>query len=143
MILTYKGPPEFADSWGYQTEESAAFDLITTTALLIKAGETVLANTGLYIKQDYPTPFFRPYLKILSRSGMAYKQGVHVLNAPGTVDVDYPDEIKVILHNSSKVDWVYPAGARIAQAMADMTTTMENVPIKRVVRRGGFGSTNG
>ena len=78
-------------------------------------------------------------MKINPRSGLAWKNGITILNAPATIDSDYEDETFVVLYNTSSEPFIIEHGMRIAQA--------ELVKVNRVnldsggKRQGGFGST--
>ena len=83
--------------------------------------------------------------QVRSRSGLAYKNGIMALNSPGTIDADYRGEIKVILYNSSKDNFVVERGMKIAQlvfAPVIMITWEETDSLEDTSRSsGGFGST--
>lgn len=109
----------------------------------IPIGEIRLIPTGLYMK--FPTGV---YAKVMSRSGLAAKNGVFVLNAPGIIDNDYIGEIKVILANFGNEDFTVKKGDRIAQILFDTCIKdmdfqlVENLDTEENVRgSGGFGST--
>ena len=80
----------------YETTGSAGMDLYAnlTEPILLKPLQRVLVKTGLFIAlpNDYEA-------QIRPRSGLAYKNGITVLNSPGTIDADYRGEIGVILIN--------------------------------------------
>jgi len=84
-------------------------------------------------------------LQIRPRSGLAYKNGITVLNTPGTIDSDYRGEIKVLLMNHSDEAFKVESGERVAQGVlkaviqADIITVDELDDTERGV--GGFGST--
>lgn len=128
------------------TPGSAGYDLANGTAerIGIHPGKHVIVRTG--IKIDIPEGY---EVQIRSRSGLAAKNGVMVLNSPGTIDSDYQGEICVILYNAgSDVFWVEP-GARIAQAVVNKLPDVELTEIvtgdlfEEASKRGqnGFGST--
>jgi len=98
--------PEYA----YITD--SGFDLRSTEELIIKAGERALVGTGLSF--DIPDGY---EIQVRSKSGLALKQGLMVLNSPGTIDFGYISEIKVILFNTSKEDVTISLGQKIAQAV--------------------------
>jgi dUTP pyrophosphatase len=98
--------PEYA----YITD--SGFDLRSTEQLIIKAGERALVGTGLSF--DIPDGY---EIQVRSKSGLALKQGLMVLNSPGTIDFGYISEIKVILFNTSKEDVTISLGQKIAQAV--------------------------
>jgi dUTP pyrophosphatase len=78
--------------------------------LIIKPGERALVQTGIYVA--IPDGY---ELQVRSRSGLALKKGIFVLNSPGTIDAGYRNSIGVILYNSSKDDFTVKNGDRIAQ----------------------------
>lgn len=126
----------------YKTEFSAGMDLkaYTKENIVLKAGEIKLIKTGLAIA--LPNGF---EAQIRSRSGLSLKNGIIVLNAPGTIDSDYRGEIGIILMNVGQNDFVIENNMRIAQMVI---TKYENVKLDLVeelddtVRaNGGFGST--
>jgi len=124
----------------YQTSEAAGFDLHSVDEKTIKAGERDVIKTGLAVA--LPKGY---ELQVRPRSGLALKNGITVLNTPGTVDSDYRGELMVILLNTSKEDFVIKKGDRIAQAVikeilqADFEIVDELDSTER--GSGGFGST--
>jgi len=84
-------------------------------------------------------------VQVRPRSGLAAKNGVTVLNTPGTIDSDYRGEVKVILINLGKNDFVIKNGERIAQFVAAPVTqavfVKTDVLDETVRGEGGFGST--
>jgi dUTP pyrophosphatase len=84
-------------------------------------------------------------IQIRPRSGLAFKQGITVLNSPGTIDADYRGEIKVLLVNLSNVPFVIEPGERIAQmvlAKHEQINWKEVAILSETNRgEGGFGST--
>ena len=87
-------------------------------------------------------------LQIRPRSGLAYNHGITVLNTPGTVDRGYTGEVKIILINLSKEDFVINDGDRIAQGVINGILTQRWADFTRVNNLGetsrsdgGFGST--
>lgn len=118
---------------------STGYDLHSVEDVIINPGERKLISTGLKWEAiDYD-------MSIRPRSGMAYKHGITVLNAPGSIDASYRNIIGVLLINHSNEVYVVKKGDRIAQAVFHR---VENVVIGEVeelsttVRgEGGFGST--
>lgn len=106
---------------------------------VIEPGQSKIIPTGVYVQipQGYE-------IQVRSRSGLAAKNGVFVLNSPGTIDSDYRGEIKVILHNSGS-EWFYVKhGDRIAQLVVApvVQAEMVNAELDETERgAGGFGST--
>jgi dUTP pyrophosphatase len=126
----------------YETIHSAGMDLRASLdqAVTIKPMERALIPTGLFI--ELPVGF---EAQIRPRSGLAAKKGVTVLNSPGTIDADYRGEVKVILVNLSKEDFVVENGERIAQMIVSKHERIEWVEtaVLAETNRGaaGFGST--
>ena len=126
----------------YATEGAAGMDLKAAISepITLKPMARVMVETGLSIAlpQDYEA-------QIRPRSGLAAKNGVTVLNTPGTVDCDYRGEIKVILINLSEEDFVIQRGERIAQmVLAPVTKGVFELTdnLSETSRGdGGFGST--
>ena len=106
----------------------------------MKVGECALIPTGVRIA--IPEGF---EVQVRPRSGLAAKNGVTVLNTPGTIDSDYRGEIKVILINLGKDDFVIKNGERIAQLVVAPVTQGIFVKVDALdeTERGekGFGST--
>lgn len=96
----------------YATGESAGMDLRANTdgPVTLRSMERRLIGTGLHIA--LPKGF---EAQIRPRSGLALRNGITVLNSPGTVDADYRGEIKVLLVNLSAEDFTLNDGERIAQ----------------------------
>ena len=127
------------------TPLSAGFDLSAAleTPLELKAGDRALVPTGFSIA--LPAGY---EAQIRSRSGLSYKHGLVVLNAPGTIDADYRGEIKVLLINHGQGSFTVERGMRIAQLVV---SKFENVAWSEVSNHDdldsldrnekGFGST--
>src|SRR3984957_19408785 len=98
----------------YATVASAGFDVRANidTPLVLKPLERILVPTGLFIELPIGSE-----AQVRPRSGLAFKNGITVLNSPGTIDADYRGEIKVILVNLSQEDFVINDGERIAQVV--------------------------
>jgi dUTP pyrophosphatase len=126
----------------YASEQSAGMDLAAALeeALELNPGERILIPTGISIAlpQGYEA-------QIRPRSGLALKNGVTVLNAPGTIDADYRGEIKVILINMGNEPVTIERGMRIAQMVigrhANVAWTVVEDLEETVRGAGGFGST--
>ena len=126
----------------YETLLSAGMDLRANLdrKIVIKPLQRLIVKTGLFIslKKGYEA-------QIRSRSGLALKKGISVLNSPGTIDADYRGEIGIILINLSDTDFEINSGDRIAQMVI---AKHEKISWKVVNKldgssRGkkGFGST--
>lgn len=96
----------------YAYESDSGFDLRSTEDLWIFAGDRKLVPTGL--RFDIPDGY---EIQVRSKSGLALKQGLMVLNSPGTVDSGYQGEVKVILFNTSNQNIKIEKGQKIAQAV--------------------------
>jgi len=125
----------------YKTRGASGMDLKSTIDLEIKPFERVLVPTGLYI--ELPWNF---EVQIRSRSGRALKDGLVVLNSPGTVDEDYRGEIGVILMNVSRNPISIKRGESIAQAVLTKISKIRFIETDKLsdTQRGdgGFGSTD-
>lgn len=127
---------------GYETDHAAGMDLRANldAAVTLKSLERAMIPTGLFI--ELPVGF---EAQVRPRSGLAAKKGITVLNSPGTIDADYRGEIKVILINLSKDDFIIEDGERIAQLIVashervDWQTT--DILAETGRGAGGFGST--
>ena len=126
----------------YQTELSAGMDLYANIdkPITLKPLERTLVKTGLFI--SLPKGY---EAQVRPRSGLAFKNGVTVLNTPGTIDADYRGEIGVILVNLSADDFTINDGDRIAQLVIAKyeTAIWEEVENLDETERGegGFGSS--
>lgn len=127
----------------YQTELSAGMDLFAhlEEEITLKSLERKLIPTGLFL--EIPAGF---EAQVRPRSGLAIKNGISVLNSPGTIDADYRGEIGVILVNLSPENFTIKNGDRIAQMVIAKyeSITWENAEeISETARgEGGFGSTS-
>lgn len=126
----------------YATEASAGVDLRAniTESITLKPLERALIKTGLFI--ELPVGY---EAQVRPRSGLAFKNGVTVLNTPGTIDADYRGEIGVILVNLSNENFVVENGERVAQmviAKHEQAKWIEAEELTTTERgAGGFGST--
>ncbi len=126
----------------YETLASAGMDLRANLAqpLTLKPLERKLIPTGLFI--ELPVGY---EAQVRSRSGLALKKGITVLNSPGTVDADYRGEIGVILINLSAEELVIENGERVAQLVIARHERAEwdlAESLSETSRgAGGFGST--
>jgi dUTP pyrophosphatase len=126
----------------YATDHSAGLDLRANLNLpiVLKPLERVLVPTGLFIElpQGHEA-------QIRPRSGLAFKNGITVLNSPGTIDADYRGEIKVLLVNLSNENFTINDGERVAQMVIARHETIEWYGVMELDEtkrgHGGFGST--
>lgn len=124
----------------YQSVGASGLDLVAVEAEVIWPRDRVAIGTGLSF--EIPAGFEG---QIRSRSGLALKRGLVVVNAPGTIDSDYRGEVKVLLHNLSATAQRVEAGDRIAQLVFAPVVQAKLVEAEdlNVTVRGasGFGST--
>ena len=126
----------------YKTDGSSGMDLMAFTEepIVIRPNSSSLIPTGLSIAIPVDTE-----VQIRPRSGLAAKSSISVLNTPGTIDSDYRGELKVILFNHGKSDFIVNNNDRIAQAvlMPVLKIHFEEVDDLPDTLRGsgGFGST--
>jgi dUTP pyrophosphatase len=126
----------------YATELSAGLDLRANidTPIELKPLERTLVPTGLFIElqKGYEA-------QIRPRSGLAFKNGITVLNSPGTIDADYRGEVKVLLVNLSNTPFMINDGERVAQmviAKHEQITWEPTSSLDETERgAGGFGHT--
>lgn len=115
-------------------------EVLETKEIVIGAHSRIIIPTGLFV--EIPEGY---EIQVRPRSGMAIKQGITVLNTPGTIDADYRGEIGVILFNTN--DWPIPIahGDKIAQLVVSKVEKAHFVPVKDLVKtvrgEGGFGHT--
>ncbi len=126
----------------YETIASAGMDLRANldVPVTLKPLERTLVPTGLFI--ELPVGY---EAQIRPRSGLAYKKGISIVNAPGTIDADYRGEIRIILVNLSNEDFVIEDSERIAQMIISRHERAEWVETKELASTergaGGFGHT--
>jgi dUTP pyrophosphatase len=126
----------------YETALSAGMDLRANLSepVVIGSLQRSLIPTGLFIALEPGTE-----AQIRPRSGLAFKQGLTVLNTPGTIDADYRGELKVLLVNLSDQEVTIQHGDRIAQmviAKHERPDLIEVESLDETARgEGGFGST--
>ncbi len=144
VSVTIRRLPEATDLPlpAYETDQAAGMDLLAAVheAVVLAPGERALIPTGIAIAlpADYEA-------QVRPRSGLALRDGITLLNAPGTIDADYRGEIGAILINHGSAAFTVTRGMRIAQ--------MVIAPVSRAVwteadslpdsarGAGGFGST--
>ena len=126
----------------YKTTGASGMDIMAfiDSPIKLAPNSSCLVPTGLSIafSEDYE-------LQIRPRSGLAAKNSITVLNTPGTIDSDYRGEIKIILFNHSKEEFIINNKDRIAQMILMPVIKMEleiteNLP-DTIRGEGGFGST--
>ncbi len=126
----------------YATEHSAGMDLRANldAPVVLQPGQRALIPTGLFLELPEGTE-----AQVRPRSGLAFKHGITVLNAPGTIDADYRGEVGVLLINLGQEPFTIADGERIAQMVVARYAriTLEESPDLRGTERGagGFGHT--
>jgi len=126
----------------YQSEYAAGMDLAAAVdePVTLAPLQRAMIPTGL--SMEIPVGY---EAQVRPRSGLAAKNGVTVLNTPGTIDADYRGEVKVILVNLSDTPFVVERGMRIAQmvlAKVEQMTVTEVTELSDTLRgAGGFGSS--
>ena len=126
----------------YKTNGASGMDLMAfiDEPIEIKPGKSCLVPTGLSVA------FSNEYeIQIRPRSGLAAKNNITVLNTPGTIDSDYRGELKIILFNHGKENFIINNNDRIAQMVLTPIVKMEIEEINELPEtirgKGGFGST--
>ena len=126
----------------YASEDAAGADLKANLQkdLIIHPGATALVSTG--VRVAIPKGY---EIQIRPRSGLALNSQITVLNTPGTIDADYRGEIKVILINHGKKEFVVTPNMRIAQAVIAQVIQAEFLQCEELETtargHGGFGHT--
>lgn len=126
----------------YETKSSAGMDLKANInkEITLKPLERIIVKTGLFMA--LPQGF---EAQVRPRSGLAIKNGISVLNAPGTIDADYRGEIGVILVNLSNENFTIKDGDRIAQMVIAKYKQANWIEVENLDQTkrgtGGFGST--
>jgi dUTP pyrophosphatase len=144
VTVTVKRLPHGADLPlpQYATAGSAGLDLLAaiTDPMTLAPSERALVPTGLAIALPHGYE-----AQVRPRSGLALKNGVTVLNSPGTVDADYRGEIGVILANCGAEPFVVTRGMRVAQMVVAPVTQIEWAEAEELSDTargtGGYGST--
>ncbi len=122
----------------YMTESSAGLDICAalTSELIIEPGNRVIVPTGLVISlpEGYEA-------EIRPRSGLAIKNGITLINSPGTIDADYRGEIKILLINFGEEPFAVRRGDRIAQMVVHQVCRVlwDTEMAVDETRRGGGG----
>ena len=140
MTLRFKRIHPDAVLPAYAHPSDAGMDVRSVDALVIPAGKRALLHTGLVmiLPPNYEC-------QVRPRSGLALKNGITVLNTPGTIDSGYRGEVGVILLNTSDVDFEVKKGDKIAQLVIAPVTQPEIEETDAIDEtdrgEGGFGST--
>lgn len=124
----------------YAHPGDAGMDLYSVDNLIVAPGERALVHTGLVM--NLPAGF---EAQVRPRSGLALKNGITVLNTPGTIDEGYRGEVGVILANFGDSPFTVSRGSKIAQMVVSPVTRVMPIEVDEVddTERGagGFGST--
>lgn len=142
MPVTVKVRTESGKLPKYMSEHAAGADVCAANSepVEIAPGGTALIPTGVYL--EIPEGF---EVQVRPRSGLAFKHGVTILNAPGTIDADYRGELKVLLVNHGATAYVVQPGERVAQLVVAKVEKAVFEPADGLADsgrgHGGFGST--
>lgn len=148
MRLIVEYLENYDKSWGelsYKHADDSGFDLRAAIKepVVIKAGTHALIPNGVKLKIESDTNLWE--IQTRPRSGLAAKNGISIVNAPGTIDYGYRGELKTILINFGTEDFVIQPGDRIAQAVvcpiARPEIVVGTVTDDTTRSTGGFGST--
>ena len=126
----------------YETSHSAGMDIRANidSPVVLAPMQRALIKTGLFV--ELPKGF---EMQVRPRSGLAYKNGITVLNSPGTIDADYRGEVGVLLVNLSDTEFVVHDGERIAQIVIaqyqQADWKVQEILTETERGQGGFGST--
>lgn len=124
----------------YAKAGDAGADLVAREEVRVPAHQWALVPTG--VKVEIPEGYVG---LVHPRSGLALKQGITVLNTPGTIDAGYRGEVGVILYNASPIDFTAKVGDRIAQLVIQKVETANFKVVDALTEtdrgEGGFGST--
>lgn len=126
----------------YETEHAAGMDIRAALSgdVVVRPGERLLVPTGL--QMAIPVGY---EAQIRPRSGLAIRHGITMLNTPGTIDADYRGEIRVIVINHGREDFIIRHGDRIAQMVVAPVVQVRPVKVDELPDstrgHGGFGST--
>lgn len=143
VALKVKRMPHFKGEMPqYQSTLASGFDVRAQLdkSLILKSGQRFLVPTGLCfeIPEGYE-------IQVRPRSGLAAKNGISMVNTPGTIDADYRGEVKVILINHGEVDFEIKDQERIAQFVLAPVVQAQFVLVDDLTETaraaGGFGST--
>ena len=144
MKINVKTLPHFVGKLpSYESQGASGLDVraqLEGKTIIIKKGEKAMIPTGLSV--EIPLGF---EIQVRPRSGLAAKQGITVLNTPGTIDADYRGEIKVILINLGSEDVTINDQDRCAQFVVCPVVQAEFIQVQDLSSTdrgtGGFGST--
>ncbi len=141
MLVHYKHLSKYAHSPIKAHAADACYDLRASSKATVPAGGTIVIRTDLAIRVPTGHVGF-----IMSRSGLASKHSVFVLNAPGIIDAEYSGEIKIVLGNMSPNNYLVEKGDKVAQftmlpLMQLNLLRGDNMVWSGIRGERGFGST--
>jgi len=140
MIVKYKLVHPLAKAPVKAHETDACWDIYSVKDIVLLSGDTATIPTGLVF--DIPPGYC---LKVYSRSGLAAKHSLSVLNGPGVIDAGYVGELGVIVHNHGREVYWAPIGTKIAQVMLekllDYVLIEGEVNFNTLRGENGLGST--
>lgn len=140
MKVKIKLSSELAKMPEYKSAGASGMDICSIESVDLLSGDTKVVKTGLHL--DIPQGY---EVQVRPRSGLAAKNGITVLNSPGTIDCDYRGELMVIITNLGKSTFSINAGDRIAQIVVCpvVQAELEQVDVLSDTIRGegGLGST--
>jgi dUTP pyrophosphatase len=140
MYIIFKKLVDTAIIPEYKTSGASGMDVCSIEQKYIYKQSHEIISTGLCV--EIPEGY---EIQVRPRSGLAAKYGITVLNTPGTIDSDYRGEIKIILLNTSQLDYSLNVGERIAQLVV-VKVEQANILISDNLSKtkrdvGGFGHT--
>jgi dUTP pyrophosphatase len=122
------------------TPDAAGFDMRALSQTLLAPGQRKLLPLGCSV--EIPKGY---EIQVRPRSGLALKQGITVLNSPGTIDADYRGPCGVILINTNDIDYTIQKGERVCQFVVAKVPSVELELVEELSNtergEGGFGST--
>ncbi len=125
---------------GYAHPGDAGLDLFSVEEKILQPGERGLIGTGISLQLPEGTE-----AQVRPRSGLAIKNGITLLNSPGTIDCGYRGEVKVILINHGQEPFHVETGMKLAQMVIKPVLTVEVLQVEELTDTsrgsGGFGST--
>ncbi len=144
LLVNYKFVGKHIDPYkpAYAHVGDAGFDFradVAPEGILIEPGETAIIPSGLCFEVGRWHE-----LQVRSRSGLAAKHSVHVLNSPGTVDSGFRGEVQIILRNSGSIPFLVEPNIRVAQGVFNeyIEANFKEGELSETERgTGGFGST--
>lgn len=126
----------------YKTELSAGADVVTKEEIVCQPHKIALISTGVSIDCNSIYDCYQDLeIQLRLRSSLG-KKGLIIPNGVGTIDLDYPGEIKLMIYNSTEEKILLKQFQRVAQLVLCPIALFTNIPISEEERGGGFGSTD-